>query len=279
MKNLYMCFPENKSKALTLSYDDGSRYDIKLAEIITKYRLKCTFNICSGLVADSSDGWHLTKEEIEKYIVSAKHEIAVHTAYHRAPGIIDLTDGIKEVLECREALEGWFGGIIKGMAYPNSGVLFFDNGFSYQSVKNYLTELGISYARSLGGDNDNFRLPEDWHNWIPTAHHGNPELMRYIEKFISNTSQEPKLFYLWGHSYEFHANDNWDLLIEICEKLSGREDIWYATNIEIYNYVTAFRSLIFNVKKTVVYNPSAQDIWFKADDKNYLVKSGEAINI
>lgn len=280
MKTLYMHFPENKTKAVTLSYDDGSTHDKKFSEIISKYGLKCTFNICSGLISDMPDNeWHLSKEEIERNIFSNNHEIAVHTAHHKAPGTIDLIDGIKEVLECRVMLERMFGAIIKGMAYPNSGILLFENGYGYKDVKNYLAELGIVYARSLGGDNDNFKLPEDWHNWIPTAHHANPELMKYIDKFVNLDSQEPKLFYLWGHSYEFHVNDNWELLINICDKLSGKKDIWYATNIEIYNYVTAYRSLVFNVDKTMVYNPSAYTVWFRSDDKDYCVKSGEIINI
>lgn len=279
MNNCFMRFPNNKIKAVTLSYDDGSCYDIKFSNIISSYGLKCTFNICSSFLDDKIDDWHILKNDIDENILSYGHEIAVHTANHKAPGIIDITDGIKEVLECRIKLERIFGRIVKGMAYPNSGILFFDNGACYKDVKNYLTGLGISYARSLGGDNDNFRLPEDWHNWIPTAHHANPELMKYIDEFVELDSQDPKLFYLWGHSHEFGLEDNWELLIDICNKISGKDDIWYATNIDIYNYVTAYRSLVFNVDKTMVYNPSAYTVWFRADDKDYSVKSGETVYI
>ena len=31
-------------------------------------------------------------------------------------------------------------------------------------------------------------------------------------------------------------------------KFSGKSDVWYATNIEIYNYVEAYKSLIFNAE-------------------------------
>ena len=74
-------------------------------------------------------------------------------------------------------------------------------------------------------------------------------------------------------------NDNWDHIEKVCEALSGHEETWYATNIEIYDYVKAYDSLVFNVKNTKVYNPTLVDVWFNADSKNYLVKSGETLEI
>ena len=44
-----MRFKNGKSKALTLSYDDGVVQDIRLIDIMTKYGLKGTFNIDGGL--------------------------------------------------------------------------------------------------------------------------------------------------------------------------------------------------------------------------------------
>ena len=44
----YMRYPLGKTKAVTLSYDDGTRHDIKLIDIMTKYGIKGTFNINTG---------------------------------------------------------------------------------------------------------------------------------------------------------------------------------------------------------------------------------------
>ena len=171
------------------------------------------------------------------------------------------------------------------MAYPDSGITRFENGADYADIKHYLKDLGIVYSRTLGGDNDSFALPTDWHAWMPTAHHTNPELFGYIDKFLNepmssyDASQTPGLFYLWGHSFEFENNKNWDLLDRICKELSGKPDIWYATNIEIYDYVSAYDSLIFSADGSRVYNPSLITVWFSADDKLYSVKSGETLII
>ena len=46
--NTFIRFPEGKSKAFTLSYDDGVRQDKRFVKILNKYGLKSTFNLNSG---------------------------------------------------------------------------------------------------------------------------------------------------------------------------------------------------------------------------------------
>ena len=100
-------------------------------------------------------------------------------------------------------------------------------------------------------------------------------------KIKSRTETElyPRLFYLWGHSYEFERNKNWELLDDICKKLAGRDDIWYATNIEIYNYVQAYNALVYSADSKIVYNPTLFDIWFDIDGVLYCLKSGETLKL
>lgn len=277
----FLRFPEGKAKAITLSYDDCLKTDIKLIETINKYGLKCTFNANSAFIGTER---YLSKEEITKYIMDAGHEVAIHGAEHKSPGAATLVDGIRDMLNGRLELEQMFGGIIKGMAYPNAGITILDNGYTYQEIRRYLVDLGISYGRSLGGDNSNFRIPEDWYNWMPTAHHDNPQLFEWIDKFIDFdikstwlTSQRPMLLYIWGHSQEFEKNNNWNRLSEICEKIANKNDVWYATNIEIYNYISAYRSLEFNVERTICYNPTLYTVWFTANGKDYCIKPGETL--
>lgn len=276
----YMRFPEGKWKAVTLSYDDGCVADLRFSDVVTKAGLKCTFNINSNVMRKGI----ITDEQIEEKFLDRGHEIAVHGMLHVAPGCQRPIEGIKEVLNCRIELEQRFNRIIRGMAYPDFGIKLLFNGINYDTIKNNLVDLDIAYARSLGADNDNFLMPVDWHNWIPTAHHKNPNLMDYIDKFLSmelstkySTSHYPRLFYMWGHAFEFDNDDNWDLLDRICEKLGGHDDIWYATNIEIYEYTNAYNSLIHSADATKVYNPTLYTIWFETDGKLYTIKPGETI--
>lgn len=283
MRYKFMRFPDGKAKAVTFSYDDGCRADIRFSQTITKYGLRCTFNICSGHIGN---GHNLSADEIREHIIDKGHEIAVHGEFHRAPGCQTAIDGIKDVLNCRLGLEKTFGRIVRGMAYPDTGITRIHNGVSYESIKHYLTDLGIVYSRTLNGDNNLFMLPDDWHAWLPSVKHTNSKIMEYIDQFLSINldgvycaSRYPRLFYMWGHSYEFDNDNNWEQLEQICEKLSGHEDIWYATNIQIYDYVKAYDSLVFSADGETVYNPTLIKVWFDVDGKLYSVDSGATIHI
>lgn len=285
MRYQFLRFPGGKPKAVTLSYDDGCPADEKFSKILNKYGLKCTFNLNNDrLRADN-----YTKEQIEDLFLSKGHEIAVHGELHRAEGTLRPIEGIQDVLQCRLELEEKLGIIVRGMAYPDSGITYFTNNATYESVKSYLKSLDIKYARTLAGDNNLFELPSDWHAWMPTAHHINPKLMEYIEEFVNldlsekayGARRQPRLFYLWGHAYEFdeNHNNNWELAEEIGEKLGGNDEIWYATNGEIYDYVEAYHSLSYSANGKIIYNPTLFEIWFDIDKKLYSIKPGETLKL
>ncbi len=280
MRYRFLRFPGGKGKAVTFSYDDGVRQDLRLAELFDRYGLKATFN-------HSARRWRsgLTDGEIRDCVLGKGHEIALHGYSHRAQGSLRPIEGIREVMDCRLDLEATFGRIIRGFAYPDFGITRMTENISYGQIKQYMTELGIAYCRTLNGDNDSFLLPTDWHAWMPTAHHNNPNVMAYIEKFLAidlsenayRDTRHPRLFYLWGHSFEFDYNNNWEQMERICEKLSGKDNIWYATNIEICDYVKAYDSLIFSADGSRVYNPTATTVWLDVDAKLFSVRPGEEI--
>ena len=85
------------------------------------------------------------------------------------------------------------------------------------------------------------------------------------------------MLYVWGHSFEFDLQDNWHIIEEFARYAGGKEDIWYATNIEIYDYVKAYESLQTSVDKRIVHNPSSVDVWFAHNKQTYCVKAGETL--
>ena len=283
MRSVFMRYPGGKAKAVTFSYDDGVPQDQRLAALFDKYGMKATFNFN----CECNRKFNFTKEQIKELYLSKGHEIAVHGAFHRANGNLRPIEGIRDVLDCRLELEAKCDQIIRGMAYPDTGITQMGNFGSYAQIKNYLTELDIAYARTLGGDNNSFLVPQDFHAWMPTAHHDNPNIMKYIDEFLNldispaayHAKRIPRLFYIWGHSYEFDRNDNWAHMEAICQKFAGNEELWFATNIEIYDYVQAYKSLRYSADGHTVYNPTLLTIWLDADGKPYCIQSGETIRI
>ncbi len=283
----FLRFPEGKLKAVTFSYDDGVRQDIRFVEMLDKYGLKGTFNVNTLIFGDSEDSWRMSAEAVKKYIFDKGHELAIHGANHRAPAKQRPIEVIRDVLDCRLGLEELLGVIVRGMAYPDSGITNIQPGCAdYEKIREILCDLGVAYSRTLGGDNDRFEIPTDFYAWMPTAHHNNPKVFEYIEKFNAfkedgeyKANKTAKLFYLWGHTYEFDRNGNWDRIEKICEELSGKDDVWYATNIEIHDYVKAYESLVWSADARMVYNPTLLDVWFWSDGRIYCIRSGERIGI
>lgn len=286
MKYTLLRYPEGKVKAVTFSYDDGCKEDIRLADTLDKYGLKGTFNICNEWIAKESGGDYITEEEIREKILGNGHEVAVHGEWHKAAGLLRPIESIQDVINCRKDLESRFDRIIRGMAYSDSGILCMMNHTSYEKIKGFLQDLDILYSRTLGGDNKEFELPTDWYQWMPTAHHDNPEILEWAREFVSMdvegdycSSRRPKLFYVWGHAFEFERNDNWQRLEDICKTLANKDDIWYATNMEIYEYVAAFNSLVYSADGKKIYNPTLYTIWLDYDGTQYVIKPGERITL
>ena len=105
--------------------------------------------------------------------------------------------------------------------------------------------------------------------------------MELAKKFVE---LEPRfgqtyMFYLWGHTYEFNNDNNWEVIEEFAEYIGGHEDIWYATNIEIYDYVAAYKRLEMSYEGDIIHNPSAIDVWVAVNGNEYCIKSGETLVI
>lgn len=271
MNNTVLRFPSGKPKALTFSYDDGVREDVRLIDIFKKYGLYGTFNVNSGTFQNG--GNRLSAEEVKALYRPAGQELACHSLTH--PFLERMPDDrvLFEVMEDRKNLEALTGEIIRGMAYPYGT-------YNARTVE-LLKAAGIKYCRTVTSTND-FRLPTNWLALTATCHHNGEKLFELADKFINETPYDRDdgwLFYVWGHSYEFPQRDNWDRIEKFAEQVAGKEDVWYATNMQIYEYITAYRALEFSMDGKLAYNPTAIDVWCAVSDKIYCIPAGQTAAI
>lgn len=196
-------------------------------------------------------------------------EVAVHSVSHPHLALITTDMCAKEVLLDRINLEQDCDLYVRGMAYPC-------NSFS-DDVVTTIKQCGIVYARTTNSTG-NFSIPDDWLRLNPTCHHNDPKLMELAKCFVEKVNcRVPLLFYVWGHSHEFDVDNNWNVIEELAEYVGNRDEIWYATNIDIYDYITAFRQLIFSMNEKRVYNPTNKMIYFEIDGTIYCVRPGDNI--
>ena len=273
MVSRYLRFPGGKSRALTLSYDDGVRQDLRMVQILQKRGIKCTFNINSGLFApeELDNPRRMKRSEILQAYPQDMFEVACHGYTHPWLEKLDAANATAEILEDRRALEAMFHRPIQGMAYPY--------GTYSDQVVEILRNCGLRYCRTVIST-EKFDMPSDWLRLPATCHHRNPRLMELADQFLSDSPYPtPRLFYLWGHTYEFDQPDqSWEIIETFAEKMAGHEDIFYGTNMDIYNAWLDFTRLESTADGHIVYNPNRNTVWF-ADRTNkvYEVAPGQTI--
>ena len=238
MNKVYKVFPGGKFKVLTFSYDDGKIEDRRLVKLFNKFNLKATFNLNTGIIDPAI---RIPQEEWPELYKG--HDIAVHTFTHPTMIRLNNYNALREILDDKDNLEKIFKRPIYGLAYPNGSC---DNrivdiaksvGIKYARVTNdkySATKAAEAYAANadgpiLIGDENGFSMPEDYMRWVPTCHH-NHNLIDFGKKFMALTKKQYLyMMYVWGHSFEFERNNNWEIIEEFCEMIANRDDIWYAT--------------------------------------------------
>ena len=258
-------FPDGKDKALTFSYDDAQIYDRRLVSIFNQFDMKATFHINSGRLDQEN---HITSAEVEE--LYANHEVACHAVSHPYFNQLSGAQTAAEIYEDRQALERCCGKIVRGFSYPF--------GEYNEHLVRTASDLGIVYSRTVQ-DTMEFTLPADFMRWHPTCHH-DKVTDELIEDFLNSPGyRNLSLFYIWGHSFEFENNNNWSHISHVCDSLKGRQDVWYATNIEIYEYVAAMRSLVVSVDGNMIYNPTAVNLYLLIEGKKVCLSAGMCINL
>ncbi|MDF2921515.1 MAG: putative xylanase/chitin deacetylase [Paenibacillaceae bacterium] len=224
-----------KMKAVTFSYDDGVTQDKRLVELFNRYGLKATFNLNSELlglngclVREGKTVSHIKNPPSEIKEIYRGHEIAAHTLTHPNLTQSDEAEIIRQVEEDRKNLGVLAGYDIAGMAYPCGGV---NNDDRVAEIIRKHTR--IQYCRTITSSHS-FDIQQNLYRFNPTVYHVEWDMLFTLaEDFIRLNPDEPKIFYIWGHSYEFDVQETWERFEQFCKLIGSRDDIFYGTNRDI----------------------------------------------
>jgi peptidoglycan/xylan/chitin deacetylase (PgdA/CDA1 family) len=197
------------------------------------------------------------------------HEVAIHTVTHPWLPRLDASQIAYEVLEDRKALEDIVGYPVRGMAYPF--------GNYNQQVIEILRALGVVYCRTTENSPNCFPAKEPL-AWAATAHQyaTGPTVPERFEAIYKN-ERYSGVFFIWGHGFEFHDKDDWASLERIYKPLSGHADVWYCTNIELFDYEAARNRIVIAANRATAFNPSALSVTLNVDGKLLDVPPGKTI--
>lgn len=259
-------YPNGLRRIVTFSYDDGNIKDKRLIGLFNKYNVKATFHLNGINYAGKSD---TELEEVRE--MYRGHEISCHTLRHGWPARMPNVSVVNEVMEDRRILEKIAGYPVCGMSYPS--------GSYNEIVLNILNSCGIVYSRTVKSTG-RFLLPDNFLEWRPTCHHKDAAALcdDFLQKLDSQWAHP--LFYIWGHSHEFKTEEDWAYMERLLEQLSGNDKIWYATNMEIYRYMTAQQSLVISADENIFYNPSDTTVWVEKNKQDIIkIPAGETVRL
>jgi len=262
-------WPEGKWKALIMSYDDGPSDDVQMVNLFNSNGIVGTFNLTSGFI---NTGGFVTSAQVGS--IYDDHEVANHSVNHPYLAQGDTTSIRSQIENCNNTLSSLVGYDINGMAYPFGGA---GTGAYDYRVIDIAQNLGIRYARTT---NDTYSLeipeniPDGLMKWDPSSNDWDG--VRYANQLINWDSERMALLYLWGHSH-FLDEEGWNRMTTICETLGNRDDIWYAKNIEVADYLRAINDLV--IEDSTIYNPSSDiSIWVVTAGGLAELEPGETID-
>ena len=258
-------FPNGLTKAACFSFDDGREQDRRLVALMNQYGLKGTFHLNAGLLG--RDGRIALEEVKELY---AGHEVSAHTVNHPFLEQSPQEQITEEILSDRAQLEALVGYPVKGMSYPY--------GTYNVSVLATLPAVGKEYARTVQSHGQ-FTMPANFLTWHPTCHHKG--MVEAAGRFVASKpyGQRTELLFVWGHSYEFDNDHNWELVDQLGNMLGKSDSIWMATMSEIVSYMNALKGLRFSVDRKIIHNPTAIDVWISAAGETVSIPAGAIVKL
>ncbi len=200
-------------KILT-SWDDGTKEDLRVVELLKKYKLKGIFFI-------PTIPTELTTYEIAE--LSGYFDIGGHTTSHPQDiKKLSESDAKAEIMDNKGWLEDIIGRKIEWFCYPR--------GRYNEKTIEILKDIGYSYARTaLVGNSDKC---DNMYRIHPTVHvhksrkeyEGKKWLDYAVEQYRMAKQKQESYYHIWGHSWEIENQNLWVELEQLFEHIYGNEN-------------------------------------------------------
>lgn len=232
---------QNNKLFVVTSWDDVTRLDLKLCELLETYKLKGTFFVVNDWI-----GKETSKDEL--YHISEKHEIGAHTLSHVNLMHVPKDVAKREISESRRLLEEVIGKPVTSFAYPygsyNKTHVKMVQDAQYlcaRTTKPFYTvsaenpfEVNVTiwaYPHALRDIKGMFRLFNLCPNLIV-----NPLRIKKWDKLgeqIFDVLLElGGVFHVFGHAWQVDEIDGWWKLENLLAHIAFRKDVAYVTIAE-----------------------------------------------
>lgn len=222
---------------VTTSWDDTTKMDLKLCELLENYGVKATFYAVSNWIGEK-----ISAEELRH--ISEAHEVGAHTLSHVILTRVGEELARKEILGSKTFLETILGKCVASFAYPHGC-------YRREHVK-MVEEAGFLCARTTRLYFTEIKNPFETHITMFAAPHkvrdfeGLARLFRQTPKAIfklyalkkwnrlgkmmfNSLLKSGGVFHLFGHAWEIDQHKSWARLEDLLAYVAFRNNVIYLT--------------------------------------------------
>jgi peptidoglycan/xylan/chitin deacetylase (PgdA/CDA1 family) len=240
---------------VTTSWDDGHVLDLRVAELLDRYRLTGTFYIAQNFLDERMSDTQLRE-------LAQRHELGAHTLTHPVLTDIPLAQAREEIHGSKIWLEDVLGQEVSAFCYPKGA-----NNTDLQAI---VAESGYSMARTVdkfafaAGENV-YAMPTTlqiypyplrpladiaWYRGWRTRLQPLTETLPTIrtlqlspkalfnwqalaKALVQQAEKQSGIWHLWGHSWEIESYGLWGALDNIFQTIASYDGVQSRTNNEI----------------------------------------------
>ena len=186
------------------SWDDGSQYDLRIAELLEKYDI-------SGIFFIPTCGY-LSGDDIKS--LSKDFEIGGHTTTHPEDlKRLSPKDQYNEIKDNKDYLEEIIGKDIHWFAYPSGR-------YKPEVTCDLIEKAGFLYARTTVIGYNPIIRPLDYRLKTTMSIYPRPEykgryFLQYFNNYIERFLDEDGVLHIWGHGQDLEKYDYWHDLEEL----------------------------------------------------------------
>lgn len=209
---------------LSASFDDGSMYDLRMADLMYRHSIPTTFYIPVNYVKYlHKKGIPAIPDTLLRRIVE-NFELGSHGVNHELLTQVDEQTQNKEIEQSKIELEQLFNKKISKFCYPR--------GYYNDAIKSKVSKV---YDEARTVKVGNLDMPTDKYERPTTVHVGydrkeyDTDWLTYAKRKVDEAIDrvmrgEETDYHFWGHSAEVEKNDAWNGLIDLLEYIDERRE-------------------------------------------------------
>lgn len=208
---------------ISASFDDGSIYDLRVADMMYRFNIPTTFYIPVNWQKYnlSKNIEPLSDDQLKMIVNEPLFELGSHGVNHEL--LTKVLDEVQdyEIEESKKEFERIFEQKIEKFCYPR--------GYNTKKIRDKVKKAGYKSARTvevgnLDGGDDPYKTPTTIHVGYDRKEYGGQDWLTFSRNMIMQASAleisgKEVVFSFFGHSEEVNRYNQWDRLEQFLEEV------------------------------------------------------------